>query len=411
MKLQIKTGAGIAGIFLVLAACGSAGADQPASTSAPTTAASPAATQAAPAPDSTPEAVWSWDGATGGTGAVEFLGAHELAVGAAAFDGYTGHGITATPGPLDTTKSFSVAAWVNYADTELIAAAASQLGVQTGIFQLGVGEDNWWFMMKTEDRTGLEYSVSAQGAPATPSTSWTHLVGVYDDADGVLRLFVDGALAAEAEFNAPLPAPGPLAIGRAQFDGLPGNFWPGAIASVAAYQNALNADHIAQIYGATKPASPAPPMAAPDPSTYADGLLTGTWDFTLDGEGAEFILENFAGLVDGADEVAVRLGFDEHEYWQGFVFDGELFLLDGSPEGDVGTIFIDGEVLVLSSSAQMEGVFLWSLEGDSLTLTMVAECNLATQEPTCTEIREEMDPITLLVWEHSYSKTSDDPSY
>ena len=40
---------------------------------------------------------------------------------------------------------------------------------------------------------------------------------------------------------------------------------------------------------------------------------------------SDVILASFAGLVDSADEVVTRVGFDGNDWWQGFVFDGDLF--------------------------------------------------------------------------------------
>jgi hypothetical protein len=42
-----------------------------------------------------------------------FDGSVELADGAAVFDGASGFASTSSPGPIDTTASFSVAAWVS----------------------------------------------------------------------------------------------------------------------------------------------------------------------------------------------------------------------------------------------------------------------------------------------------------
>jgi hypothetical protein len=46
------------------------------------------------------------------------------------------------------------------------------------------------------------------------------------------------------------------------------------------------------------------------------------------------------GLPDA--DVKVRLGFSDDTWWQGFVLDDELWLVDGVPEGDGGTFSIHG---------------------------------------------------------------------
>jgi hypothetical protein len=330
------------------------------------------------------------------------------------FDGHTGHGITTAPGPLDTTASFTVSAWVNYGAVSEIAAAVSQLGDVTGIFQLGIGEHaQWWFMMKTKDQSGLENSVWAEGPGTTPASEWTHLVGVSDQEAGVLRLYVDGKKEAETPFDAPLKAVGPMTIGRAQFDSNPGNFWPGSIDSAAAFQTALTDAQVTQLHDRTRPSQPPPPMPAPDPKTYANGILNGTWDFVLDDEGAQLLLEDYADFVDSADEVTVRLGFDDHEFWEGVLFDGELILGPGGvPEGAVGTFVIDGNNLITTES-EGDGVSTWTLADNRLTLELVEFCPVADPGQQC----ERADPLApewklpITLFNHTFTKSSDDPSY
>ena len=61
---------------------------------------------------------WALDGdgsARSGELDVELSGAYEASADAVSFDGYTGHAVTAGPSPVDTTQSFTLTAWVNYA--------------------------------------------------------------------------------------------------------------------------------------------------------------------------------------------------------------------------------------------------------------------------------------------------------
>ena len=100
-----------------------------------------------------PIAVWNLDGdgtASVGNSALAFSGAYEFSDTAVAFDGYTGNASTSAPGPIDTTASFSVSAWMNYADrVSDFSVAICQLGEVTCAFALGVGDTSqWWFGMK-----------------------------------------------------------------------------------------------------------------------------------------------------------------------------------------------------------------------------------------------------------------------
>jgi hypothetical protein len=360
-------------------------------------------------------AAWNLDGdgtASAGDSALEFSGAYEFSDTAVSLDGYTGNASTSAPGPIDTTASFSVSAWVNYADrVSDISVAVSQLGEVTGLFGLGVGDTGqWMFAMKTEDRTGPQLSVRTNGSQAIPSKSWTHLVGIYDKEAGVIRLYVNGKPQAEAAFTAPLKANGPLAVGRSQFDSHPGNFWPGAIGEVAVYQAALTPEQVAEIYQTTKPSSPPPPQPAPDPSTYANGILNGTWDFVVSDEDArQFFLSDY-GVK--ADDVRVRLGFNNHQWYEAAVFDGKLYLHNGVPEGDGGTFHIKGDRLIqIGGQGRVQVAYTWVLDGDQLTLTAVEECDVTSTGLNCRDDRSQMDPIMIMITEHTYTKSGDDGSY
>src|SRR5262245_5304316 len=62
-----------------------------------------------------PPVAWSVDSAGFASGGVDlsFTGGYELGPGAVAFDGVSGFGASAGPGPVATDRSFSVSAWVS----------------------------------------------------------------------------------------------------------------------------------------------------------------------------------------------------------------------------------------------------------------------------------------------------------
>lgn len=367
----------------------------------------------------TPVAAWNLDGdgkASVGTSVLNFSGAYKFSDTAVAFDGYTGSAATSAPGPIDTMSSFSVSAWVNYAArVSDFSVAICQLGKVTCPFALGVADTSqWWFAMKKEDRTGSEYSVPVYGKQAVPSTSWMHLVGVYDKEAGVIQLYVNGVPAADAKFTTPVKANGALVVGRGQSNSLPDSFWPGAIREVASYQTALTAEQVAEIYQATKPSSPPPAQPAPDPSTYANGILNGTWDYVMSEE--DKILLDATGLQAEsgykADELRLRMGFNSHMWWLGFVFDGKLWLHNGVPEGDGGTFRIEGDRLIqIGNHGQTQVTYKWALNGDQLTLIVVQECDVTPTGLNCRDDRAKMDQMMIKVTEHIYTKSGDNGSY
>jgi len=80
------------------------------------------------------------------------------------------------------------------------------------------------------------------------------------------------------------------------------------------YQSALTTDQVAEIYQTTKLSSPPPAQPAPDPSTYANGIVNGTWDYVVsDEEARQFFLSKY-GVT--ANEVKVRLGFNNYQWWE-----------------------------------------------------------------------------------------------
>lgn len=161
----------------------------------------------------------------------------------------TGNGAT-----LDTSKTFSVAAWAKLDRIGGSPAIVSQDGSQSPGFQLQATPDGHWaFVMFNQD-------VASGGTPHTRIVSgrgivvgaWTHLVGVYDAGLGQMRLYVDGVLSAAAPKAPAWRATGAFTIGRSKWNNQPSDFWPGAIDEVKAWDRSLSVGEIHDL--ATTPA-------------------------------------------------------------------------------------------------------------------------------------------------------------
>ena len=160
---------------------------------------------------------------------------------------------------------------------------------------------------------------------------------------------------------------------------------------------------------ATTAATATPSAAATTTTIPAAGALNGTWDYIVnDDDRASFFAEIESASGHDADEAAIRLGFANEKWWLGYVFDGELWLLHGVPEGDGGTFRVDGDLLTTRNKDGVEVAYQWALEGDSLALKAVRECLTAT---SCTDDRDRMEEIMLQNTEHTYDHSSDDPTY
>jgi hypothetical protein len=353
-----------------------------------------------------PSHAWPLDGdgePTAGDVALIFDAGVELADGAAVFDGASGSASTSAPGPIDTTASFSVAAWVSVHPPALVertefATAVSQLGDVAAAFFLGVGEGNWSFAMKDEDTNEPGHTLRASATHAEPDPDvWVHLAGVYDHDAGELRFYLDGEQAAVEPFTASWQAEGPFIIGRAQAHESAADFWPGAIADVQVFTSALGDDEVRRLTDGSRPAAPPP---ADLPVTAAEAALpNGTYEYAFtDEEKVEVESLGFnpqeaaaAGGFDG--EVTTSLRFEDGQWQQFFTFDGDVFTVNGQPEGDGGVYAVQDDLLVLTNP-DGDVIYRWTLDGDTLSLVLVELFDPESRD------------IVALITEHDYVRVS-----
>lgn len=162
------------------------------------------------------------------------------------------------------------------------------------------------------------------------------------------------------------------------------------------------------------PTATATASATAKPSRPQVPALIGTWDHRYNRADAKLILRDFAELVDDADSVVARLAFvDGDKWWLGFLFDGELVLVDGVPEGDGGSYRVNGDRLITTGAHEEALVTAkWSLRGTRLRLTVLEECVLAAGKRTnCESDRSAMEPLMLTVIEHTFIRSGDDTTY
>uniref|UniRef100_UPI002446690F glycerophosphodiester phosphodiesterase family protein n=1 Tax=Streptomyces albus TaxID=1888 RepID=UPI002446690F len=130
-------------------------------------------------------------------------------------------GYAATAGPVvDTTKSFSVSAWVKLDDKDGNYTFLSQAGARASGFQLYYSKhyDKWVFNRHAAD-TDSPVIVRAKSKAAAQPGVWTHLTGSYDAAEQSVSLHVNGRLQESAEFTTPWRASGALQLGRLRWHG------------------------------------------------------------------------------------------------------------------------------------------------------------------------------------------------
>jgi hypothetical protein len=207
---------------------------------------SPAAKPADPAP------VGSWRlASTHGTVASDATGANPGTAfhvlwgagrgGWGDFNGVDSQIITA--GPVLNTgpgASFTVAAWVYLTRYAVLATAVSQDSTgDSGFFLQYSSSDNHWAFTRRAENSVTATGISALSTSPAALNTWVRLVGVYDAADGQLRLYVNGKPQGTAADTAPYASRGSLAIGRAQFGAQDIGWFPGRINDVEVFQQAL----------------------------------------------------------------------------------------------------------------------------------------------------------------------------
>ncbi|GAA0421049.1 LamG domain-containing protein [Actinoplanes campanulatus] len=212
----------------------------------------------------------------------------------------------ATSGALvDTTKSFTVAAWVRLEhmpswDTKVI----SQAGPDAAGFELGVRRQGspltpyWSFVMKDGTAQG---STTRAAMSATPITSadvgqWVHLAGVYNATANTLRVWVNGTMAGElARTVAPWPATGKFLVGTGFGPAAPANWWNGSIADVQVFDRVLLPDDF------TGKLASNPTSGGVDQPGILAPIEVGRWEFEI---GRPCYREYLADTCDAADGTA-----------------------------------------------------------------------------------------------------------
>ncbi|MFI0990497.1 LamG domain-containing protein [Streptomyces exfoliatus] len=189
-------------------------------------------------------------------------------------DGTTGYAATTTP-PVDTSKSYSVSAWVKISPGETGGTVVGIDGKVYSGFYLAYNNGYWSLMTSPLDTLSgnITEQVVVSNQRATLGV-WTHLTGVYDAADREIRLYVNGRLQGADSVPSSWAATGGLQVGRALWHSAYSGYFAGSVDEVRTWSRALAGDEIAQV--ATLEDEDASDGYAGDPIT----ANVGYWDAT-----------------------------------------------------------------------------------------------------------------------------------
>ena len=160
---------------------------------------------------------------------------------AAQFNGTSSY--IGAPSVLDTSKSFSVAAWVKLDSKGTTdRTAVSQVGTHTHAFylQFDSTSDRWRLEMPDSDSDSPTW-YHAQSTSVPQIGVWTHLAATYDSVTSELKLYVNGVLEATVVDAHSFNAAGELRIGKSY------SWWHGAIDEVNVWNRAISASEVAQV--------------------------------------------------------------------------------------------------------------------------------------------------------------------
>ncbi|MEO3779644.1 LamG domain-containing protein [Micromonospora sp. B11E3] len=154
-------------------------------------------------------------------------------------DGVNDHAVAANVG-LDTSRSYSIAAWVR-PDADGLMEIAGSPASATDSFMLRKWGDNRWTFGVMEENLGATAFTNIFG-PAAVTGVWTHVAGVYDVSGGKLRLYVNGREVSSGTVPRTFDAGGGVTIGRERWNGTDVAYWNGAISEVRVWDRVIDPD-------------------------------------------------------------------------------------------------------------------------------------------------------------------------
>ncbi|MDX3750709.1 LamG domain-containing protein [Streptomyces sp. AK08-02] len=175
-------------------------------------------------------------------------------------DGASGEAATVSP-VVNTAKSFSVSLWAKLpgADPGGARVAIAQAGHHTSGFEIYYSSalGGWAFLRHSADvSSGAAVARATQPACGTGDSActaarlgqWTHLVGVFDNTAGQLRLYVNGKLVATTAFTGAWDSRAGLHLGANALNGTAGYFFAGDLDEAQLFDYQLTDAQVATLH-------------------------------------------------------------------------------------------------------------------------------------------------------------------
>ncbi|WP_405910217.1 LamG domain-containing protein [Streptomyces sp. NBC_00828] len=232
---------------------------------------------------------------------------------------------------LDTTKSYTVSAWVRLDDLSHDAAVVSQNGTNYSPFYLYYESSlgSWVFGMTNGDSsTGLSAPGVAMTRPAIKN-AWTNVVGTYDAAAGTMRLTLNGSWYVQRTAPTAWAATGNMEIGRTKWAGAIDSPFPGAIDEVRVWQRALTLSEITE------------DTRLLDGDGWGRSELVASWDATTVASGSTALTD-----TSGYGRALTVAG--------GGATDGEAIVLDGTDDAATSSDAVVDDVGSFTVTAVVE---------------------------------------------------------
>jgi hypothetical protein len=179
------------------------------------------------------------------------LGATGRDGGGVTMNGTTGY--MTSPAIVDTTNSYTVSAWVKLSSISTgNHSFLGQEGTNMSAFQLqhqnyGGTQNNWAFQVEGANDGSQEQMTETPTTNIAVAGQWTHLTGVYDDPNNLIKLYVNGVLVDTTTQSFDFAATSSFTVGAIKYSGTRSDYFPGVIDDVRTFSRVLTDNEIANL--------------------------------------------------------------------------------------------------------------------------------------------------------------------